>query len=219
MLYSKAYAGDCHPAGKAHDNRFAAVFDEVDDVGVQPDCSHCHDDEKFTAEFHQGEKGKHHAGDFRRKNAVIHAVVADSRDYGSDDEIQNEHRESRFDAGFIRAGGFFRRIKSQNECNRNDGERAGQFDDGRAVQNHCTRIVHTVPGRSRCCNGRCVIDSRSGENGEAFVGKSEHIAECREYQCGDYIKQENNGNSLGDFFVIGINYGRRCRNRRAAADG
>ena len=153
MLYGKAYAGNGNPAAKSHDNRFAAVFDKVDNVRVQSDCSHCHNDKEFTAKLHQCKEGKNIAGNFGGKNITVHAVIANCSDNGSNDEIQNEHRKCRFYAGFICAGRFFRLVKAQNQSNRDNGKRSCQFDDSCAVQYHCACVVHTVPRGSGSCNG------------------------------------------------------------------
>lgn len=79
---------------------------------MQSDSTHCHNDEKLTAEFHQSKEGKYITGDFSGKNTAVHTVVANRSNHGSKNKIQNKHWKCRFYAGFIRAGRFFRLIET-----------------------------------------------------------------------------------------------------------
>ena len=48
MLHPQAYQCNPHPAAESGEDRFSTGFDQLDDIRVQPDGSHCHDDEEFA---------------------------------------------------------------------------------------------------------------------------------------------------------------------------
>ena len=51
MLHAKAYKGNPDPAEEACEDGLSSGFDQLDDIGVQPDRSHCHDDQEFAQFF------------------------------------------------------------------------------------------------------------------------------------------------------------------------
>lgn len=60
MLHQQAHSRDTNPAAKPHKDRFSSGFHKLDDVGVQADCRHCHDNKEFAHLFqracHRGRK-------------------------------------------------------------------------------------------------------------------------------------------------------------------
>ncbi len=51
MLHQQAHSRDTNPAAKPHKDRFSSGFHKLDDVGVQADCRHCHDNKEFLISF------------------------------------------------------------------------------------------------------------------------------------------------------------------------
>ena len=51
VLHQETYCRDADPAGAAHENRFSAGADQLDDIAVKADGRHCHDDEEFAEPF------------------------------------------------------------------------------------------------------------------------------------------------------------------------
>lgn len=48
MLHNKAYRCNAYPAGESHNDRFAAGFNQLYDIGIQTDGSHGKDDEELA---------------------------------------------------------------------------------------------------------------------------------------------------------------------------
>ena len=51
MLHAKAHQGDSKPAAEACEDRFSAGLYELDDVRIQTDGSHGHDNKEFAQFF------------------------------------------------------------------------------------------------------------------------------------------------------------------------
>ena len=51
MLHPQAHQRDSHPAAESGEDGLPAGFDQLDDIGVQSDGSHCHDDEELAQFF------------------------------------------------------------------------------------------------------------------------------------------------------------------------
>src|SRR5699024_4187550 len=51
VLHAKAYKGNPRPAAEPCEDGFSSGFDQLDDICVQSDRSHCHDNEKFAQLF------------------------------------------------------------------------------------------------------------------------------------------------------------------------
>ena len=85
MLHSEANNGDSNPAACAEQKWFSAGFDQLYNITVQSNRSHCHND-KELGEFFQWRK---HIG----TDSEIHAYGGDN---GGNNKIQDEHRKCFF---------------------------------------------------------------------------------------------------------------------------
>lgn len=47
-LHTKAYQSDGNPAAKCHKDWLTAGFYKFDDMSIQPNGRHCHNDKKFA---------------------------------------------------------------------------------------------------------------------------------------------------------------------------
>ena len=147
MLHQQADDGDAHPAAGTQHDGLAARFDQLDDVAVEADGGHGHDDHEFR-QFLQ--RGKGCGGDAE--------MDADRRDDGGDDKIKDEHREGTAEAeaaGLI----FFAAvvfgpglIQREHQCNRNDREGPRQLNRHGLVEGLRAEVPHAVPGRRRRCD-------------------------------------------------------------------
>lgn len=150
MLHQQAHSRDTNPAAKPHKDRFSSGFHKLDDVGVQADCRHCHDNKEFAHLFqracHRGRK------------------VENGGNHGSKQKKQHKEGENLFQIDFCAlcampfpAGAH----KREHQCDRDDRKRACQFDDRRRVER--VAAVDTIP--SLCCGryGGSVVDRRAGK--------------------------------------------------------
>ncbi len=85
MLHEQAGAGNARPAAGAHEDRLAAGFDQLYQVGVEADGGHGQDDEEFGQLF----KGLEHVG----ANAGHGGHGGDN---GRQDEEQDKEGENLF---------------------------------------------------------------------------------------------------------------------------
>ena len=108
--------------------------------------------------------------------------------------------------------------KSKHQRNRYDCQRPRQLHDGRIFQYRAVRTVQRIPGGGRRRNGGGIVDRSSRKEPEARVSQPKYLSQRGENKRRYYIKKENNGYGLGDFFIVRVN-DRRCgRNGRTAAD-
>ena len=54
MLHHKTDKSNADPAAESGENRFHSGPDELDNIRIQTDCGHCHDDQKFAQFFQRG---------------------------------------------------------------------------------------------------------------------------------------------------------------------
>ena len=59
-LHTKTGQNDGNPAKDSKKNRFTAGFDHSNEIGFQPDSTHCHDDEEFGELFKRGKEATRH---------------------------------------------------------------------------------------------------------------------------------------------------------------
>ena len=86
MLHEQADAGDAQPAAEAHEERFAAGFDQFNDICIQSDGRHGQDDKEFAQFLQRFEEGRRHT------------ETSGSRcDEGSQNEVNDEEREGLFE--------------------------------------------------------------------------------------------------------------------------
>ena len=211
MLHQQAHARDADPAAKAHDERLAAGFDELDDVRVQADGTHGHHDQELAERLEWGEHACRHAG-----------AHADGRDHGREQEVEDEHREDLLEIHLRAVGlGAFRAHEGEHERDRDDGERARELDGHGLVERLAAEPVERVPCGGRSCDGRRVVDGRTGEDAERLAVRGREAkqrAERGEEDGGEHIEEENDGDRLRDFLIVRVDDGRGRRDGRAAAD-
>ena len=114
--------------------------------------------------------------------------------------------------------GLMGTVEGEHEGDGQDGQRAGEFDDGCDVQ-RIVSGVHTVPGRSRCGDRGRVVDRRTGKQAEAVLGQTERLTEGWENQSGEDVKEEDDRDGLRDLLVVGLDDRRSGCDGRTAADG
>ena len=51
MLHSQTHQGDPDPAAESGEDRFSSGADQLNDVCIDTDCSHCHDNKKLAQFF------------------------------------------------------------------------------------------------------------------------------------------------------------------------
>lgn len=211
MLHQQAHARDADPAAKAHDERLAAGFDELDDVCVQSDGAHGHHDQELAERLERGEHARRHA----------HAH-AHGRDHGREQEVEDEHREDLLEIHLRTVGlGALRAHEGEHERDRDDGERARELDGHGLVERLAAEPVERVPRGGRGRDGRRVVDGRAGEDAERLAVRgreAEQRAERGEEDGREHIEEENDGDRLRDFLIIRVDDGRGRRDGRAAAD-
>lgn len=211
MLHQQAHARDADPAAKAHDERLAAGFDELDDVRVQANGAHGHHDQELAERLERGEHACRHAG-----------AHADGRDHGREQEVEDEHREDLFEIHFCAVGlGALRAHEGEHERDRNDGERARELDGHGLVERLAAEAVERVPCGGRSCDGRRVVDGRAGEDAErlAVCGReAKQRAERGEEDGREHVEEENDGDRLCDFLIVRVDDGCGRRDGRTAAD-
>lgn len=81
---------DASPAAGPHGNGFTAVFNQLDDVSIQTDCSHSQHDEKLAQFFDWCKEGGWNA-----------KVNGDSSDNRRTDKKQNKEWENLFKIYFV----------------------------------------------------------------------------------------------------------------------
>ena len=128
MLHQQADAGDAGPAAESEEKGLAAASDQLDDIGVQPDGCHGHDDEEFGQLLQRGKEGGADAGHGAHRG-----------DEGSQHKKEDEKGEDFFQAesAALLSAGLFRLTgapESQHQGDGNDGQGAGELDDGGLVQ-------------------------------------------------------------------------------------
>ena len=110
---------------------------------------------------------------------------------------------------------------AQSQRNRNNRQRARQLDCDSLIQRRRPQAKHSVPSGRRCRNRRSVIHRSSGKNTEGLTAccrKAQHRPQPREEQCGQYIEEKDNADSLRHLLIICLD-DRRCRcHSTAAAD-
>ena len=170
MLHAQAHAGDGNPAHKAHDDGLAAGADHLDQVGVQADGRHGHDDEEL-GQFLQGlEQGSIHTGS--------HADGGDDRSQQEEEDEEGEHLFQREAAllGFAALAGLGGAEDGQHQGDGDDGQGAGQLDDGGAFQG-VGAGMQPIPGSRRRGDGGGIVDGGAREQGKALVAQAQLAAQ------------------------------------------
>lgn len=144
-------------------------------------------------------------------------------DDGGEQEEEDEEREDfgeveGISACLVLLFGLMSTVEGEHEGDGQDGQRAGEFDDGCDVQ-RIVSGVHAVPGRGcRGDRGR-VVDRRTGKQAEAVLGQTERLTEGWENQSGEDVKEEDDRDGLRDLLVVGLDDRRGGCDGRTAADG
>src|SRR5699024_5451017 len=178
---------DSKPAAEACEDRFSAGLYELDDVRIQTDGSHGHDNKEF-AQF------------FQRSSNFCWELKY-SCDYGCENEKQYKVRKRFLQAERCSFRGFFfsSSVDGKDQCDRNDRKGSCHFYDRGRFQ--CVAAVYAVPGCRRCSAGRGVVDRSSSKEAEPFIAQSEHSAQCGENEGGKNVKQEDDRDGLCHFFI------------------
>ena len=152
VLHVKADQGDCHPAARPEGDGLCAAAHELDDVGVEADGAHGHDDQELREVLerrgHRGGQGKQ-----RRRKAGQH----EEAHKGGEGAAQAE-RAGRLGPG---AALLAHLPEGQCECDGNDCQGPRQLDDGRRIE-RVGAGMHAVPGRGRGGDGGGVVDGGAG---------------------------------------------------------
>lgn len=140
MLHQQADAGDAGPAAESEEKGLAAASDQLDDIGVQPDGCHGHDDEEFGQLLQRGKERGADAGHGAHRG-----------DEGSQHKKEDEKGEDLFQAesAALLSAGLFRLTgapESQHQGDGNDGQGAGELDDGGGFQHRAAGAVKRVQG-------------------------------------------------------------------------
>lgn len=116
LLHKEAYSGNSYPAAKAHDNRLASGFHQLDNVCVETDGCHGKDNKELAKLLNRG------------KNRGVHtAVYCNGCNDGSGNKIKDEKWKNLFHAYLVLliAGFFFCPDKCQNQRDGDDGKGTG----------------------------------------------------------------------------------------------
>ena len=81
MLHQQTHACNSNPAACAHDDRLAAGFDELHDVGVQTNGCHCQNDEELAQFFDVSKNGTEYVMHISRREDLIDHGCNDGRRY------------------------------------------------------------------------------------------------------------------------------------------
>lgn len=212
VLHAQAHCRDGRPAAQAHQNGSAAGPDEFDQIGIEPNGRHGHDDEEL------GQLLK------RSKSRCVHSCQGRPRsNQGSQHEEQEEEGEHppEREASLPRAAcppGPGGAPESQRKGDGDDGQSAGELDNGGGIQG-VGPGVHSVPGRGSGRDGRGIIHRRAGKESEALVSQTQQAAQGGEQEGGRHIEQEDDRDGLGDLLVVRADDRGGGRDGGAAADG
>lgn len=116
LLHEEAYSGNSYPAAKAHDNRLASCFHQLDNVCVEADGCHGKDNKELAELLN------------RRKNRGVHAAVyCNGCNDGSGNKIKDKKWKNLFHAYLVLliASFLFCPDKCQNQCDWDDGKGPG----------------------------------------------------------------------------------------------
>ena len=212
VLHAQAYRRDGHPAAEAHKDGLAAALYQLDQVGVQADGPHGHDDKELGQLLEGGEKAGFHPR--RGGRSGDHRGQHEEQDKGREDLFQGE-------AALPGAAGpprLCRAPQGQRQGDGDDGQGAGELDNGGGVQG-VGPGVHPVPGGGRRRDGGGVVHRRAGEEAEALVAQAQRTPQGGEEQGGGHVEQEDHRDGLGDFLVVGADHRGGGGDGGAAADG
>ena len=162
VLHAQAHCRDGRPAAQAHQNGSAAGPNEFDQIGIEPNGRHGHDDEEL------GQLLK------RSKGRCVHSCQgrprSNQRGQHEEQQKEGEHPPER-EASLPRAAcppGPGGAPESQRQGDGDDGQSAGELDNGGGVQG-VGPGVHSVPGRGSGRDGGGIIHRRAGKESEALV--------------------------------------------------
>ena len=124
FLHEQADASDANPATEPDEDRLAALSYQVHQIGVEPDGSHRHHDQKLAEHLQRCEYRHRHA----QRNR-------DGRDHGRQHKEQDEHREHLLELKVgTAAGRLFRAVERDRQRDRDNRERTRHLHDGRSLQ-------------------------------------------------------------------------------------
>lgn len=214
VLHAHAYQRDANPTAQTHEDGLAARLDQFDNVGVEANRRHGHDNEELGKSLDGGGHGYRqgeHGGNDARQN-----------------EEKDEEREDLLDVERARGSTVTRtRLggalclsdlpKGEEQRNGDNRERARELDDCGMVE-RVGAGVHAVPRRRRGGYRGRVVHSSAGEQAKALVAHAKHAAKRGKDQRGDDIEQEDDADCLGDLLVVRIDDRSRGGDSGTAAD-
>ena len=172
MLHQQADAGDGNPAEKTKKDGFSAGTDQFDNIGVQTDGRHGHNDEEFGEFLEESENIFRYAESITAQNRCN-----DRCDHRRHNKPENEHREHFTKADiniFTGAVGFrFADLpKSKNQGNGDNRQRTRELHNGGILQYRAVGSVHRIPDRRCRRYGRSIIYRGARKETETFIGES-----------------------------------------------
>ena len=167
MLHSQTHARNANPAAKAQRDGLAALFDQLDDIGIKTNGRHGHHNKELRQLLDGRRKGRgklKHRGDHARQH-----------------KEQHEHGKRAFkrERAFGVAAVLARQMHlpaCEDQRDGNNGQRPGELDHRGALE-HIGAGMHAVPSARRSRYGRGVVDGGAGKQAKALVGQPEHAAE------------------------------------------
>ena len=174
------------------ENRLPAGLYQLDDVCVEPDRRHRHDNQEFTQLLER----------IRHADRKLEYCGHD----GCQHEKEYKERKSFFQAEG-RACRIFRLLPApdgKDQCDRNDRKGSCHFYDCSGFQRIAS--VDPVPCSRGGRNRRSIV---AGEQAEALIAQAKHGSQCGEDEGSEHIEQEDDRDGLCHFLVGGLYY-RSC---------
>ena len=133
MLHAETDCGNADPTAKPHKDRFSARFDKTDDVGVEANRRHSHDNKEF-AEFFQRAGDGSGQGKYGRYDGSQHKKQDEPREYF----FEAERGAGRCVQLFFFPGTH----ESKHQCDRYNGECTRELDDSGLIE--CVAAVYPL---------------------------------------------------------------------------
>ena len=217
MLHDEAHQRDGCPAAGTEQDGLASRSDELDDIAVEADGRHRHDDE----EFRQLLEGREYL-------AAHPKLQADRREDCRQHEVQDKARKCPLETeggqgAALRLRGLAAgNDKGEQHRHWNDGQCPRQFDSHSLVESLGAQPPHAVPGSRRSRDRGRIVDGRPRKNAKGLARRrveAQQMAQYRKQQRSQRIEQEDDRHRLRH--LVAIRLDDRCRRSdcRAAANG